>query len=85
MLQPVFADFSILSPSWLFVVLPIGFAAVGAFAWLASGGRVFRLRRVPAWRSATAGVAGADSYTSFGYANVLRHVLGNVLGPAVAT
>lgn len=35
---------------------------------------------MPAWRSATAGVSGADRYSSFGYANVLRHVLGNVLG-----
>lgn len=37
-------------------------------------------RRVPAWRSATAGVAGADRYSSFGYANAVRHVLANVLG-----
>jgi len=79
-LQPVYANFSILSPSWLAVVIPIGFVAVGAFAVMASGGRFLRVRRVPAWRSATAGVSGADRYSSFGYANVLRHVLGNVLG-----
>jgi hypothetical protein len=41
---------------------------------------VFRVRRVPAWRSATDPVAGPTSYSAFGYANVLRHVLGNVLG-----
>lgn len=35
---------------------------------------------MPAWRSASAGVSGADRYSSFGYANVLRHVLGNILG-----
>ncbi|MBO0692884.1 MAG: hypothetical protein J2P58_08310 [Acidimicrobiaceae bacterium] len=79
-LQPVYADFSALSPSWLFVVMPIGFAAVTGFAVAASRGRALRVRRVPAWRSATTGVAGADRYSSFGYANVLRHVLGNVLG-----
>lgn len=79
-LQPVYANFSILSPSWLAVVIPIGFVAVAAFAAVASGGRFLQVRRVPAWRSATAGVAGASRYSSFGYANVLRHVLGNVLG-----
>jgi hydrogenase-4 component B len=79
-LQPVFADFSILSPSWLFVVFPIGLATVAIATIALSGGRVLRVRRVPAWRSATAGVAGPDSYSPFGYANVLRHVLANVLG-----
>jgi hydrogenase-4 component B len=79
-LQPVYADFSALSPSWLFVVMPIGFLAVAGFAFVASRGSIVQVRRVPAWRSATAGVAGADRYSSFGYANVLRHVLGNVLG-----
>jgi hydrogenase-4 component B len=79
-LQPVFANFSILSPSWLFVVFPIGLTAVTVAALALSGGRLFRIRRVPAWRSATAGVAGPDSYSPFGYANVLRHVLANVLG-----
>ena len=59
-LQPVFAKFSILSPSWLWVEL-------------------LRVRRVPAWRSATMGVAGPDSYTAFGYANPARRVLASVL------
>ncbi len=59
--------------------MPVGFVVVGLFAIGVSQGRLLRVRRVPAWRSATAGVAGADRYTSFGYANVLRHVLGNVL------
>ncbi len=84
-LQPVFAGFSILSPSWLFVVLPIGLVSVGLFALGLSGGRLLRIRRVPAWHSATAGVAGPDSYSPFGYANVLRHVLANVLGPQRST
>lgn len=79
-LQPVYQHFSIVSPSWLSVVMPIGFLSVAAFTVAVSRGRLLRLRRVPAWRSATAGVGGADRYSSFGYANVLRHVLGNVLG-----
>ena len=37
------------------------------------------MRRVPAWRSATIGVEGADSYTAFGYANPTRRVLAGVL------
>ena len=44
-----------------------------------SGRRMFRVRRVPAWRSATIGVDGADSYTPFGYANPTRRVLASVL------
>src|SRR6201999_1963004 len=41
--------------------------------------RVVRVRRVPAWRSATIGVDGADAYTPFGYANPTRRVLASVL------
>ncbi|MGH9101074.1 MAG: proton-conducting transporter membrane subunit, partial [Acidimicrobiales bacterium] len=79
-LQPVFGNFSAVSPSWLFVLMPIGLLGVGVVTLVLSSGRVLRVRRVPAWRSATAGVAGPDSYSPFAYANILRHVLGNVLG-----
>jgi hydrogenase-4 component B len=78
-LQPVFAGFSILSPSWLWIVMPGLFALVVGVAWLASGGRLLRVRRVPPWRSATAGVSGHDSYTAFGFANPTRRVLAAVL------
>jgi hypothetical protein len=44
-----------------------------------SGRRLLRVRRVPAWRSATVGVEGPDSYTAFGYANPTRRVLAGVL------
>jgi len=44
-----------------------------------SGRRLLRVRRVPAWRSATIGVDGADAYTTFGYANPARRVLASVL------
>ena len=48
-------------------------------AFALSGRRLLRVRRVPAWRSATIGVDGADSYTPFGYANPTRRVLASVL------
>jgi hydrogenase-4 component B len=78
-LQPVFTEFSILSPSWLWVMMPLLFIAAFALSLLASRGGMLRVRRVPAWRSATAGVQGADRYTPFGYANPTRKVLANVL------
>jgi hydrogenase-4 component B len=78
-LQPVFAGFSILSPSWLWVELPVMLGLVVLLALGLSGRRMVRVRRVPAWRSATMGVAGADSYTPFGYANPARRVLASVL------
>ncbi|MHB1709845.1 MAG: proton-conducting transporter transmembrane domain-containing protein [Acidimicrobiales bacterium] len=79
-LQPVFHGFSILSPSWLWVAMPIVFAGVFAGAMVLSRGRYLRVRKVPAWHSATSGVRGPSSYSAFGFANPLRHVLGNVLG-----
>jgi hydrogenase-4 component B len=78
-LQPVFAGFSILSPSWLWVELPLMLVLTMLFTWAASGRRLLRVRRVPAWRSATNGVEGTDSYTAFGYANPTRRVLAGVL------
>lgn len=79
-LQPVFGGFSILSPSWLWVILPIAIAAVFGATVLLSRGRFLRIRRVSAWRSATSGVNGPSNYTAFGFANPLRHVLANILG-----
>lgn len=79
-LQPVFAGFSILSPSWLFVTMPLGAAGVVLLAVLLSRGGLLRWRRVPAWRSASAGVTGPAGYSASGYSNILRHVLSNVLG-----
>jgi len=40
---------------------------------------MLRVRRVPAWRSATSGVDGADQYTAFAYTNPTRRVLANIL------
>jgi hypothetical protein len=75
----VFAGFSILSPSWLWIELPVMLALVVLFVLALSGRRLFRVRRVPAWCSATIGVDGPDSYTAFGYANPTRRVLASVL------
>jgi hydrogenase-4 component B len=77
--QPVFGAFSILSPTWLWIVMPLLALAVLAFTWLVSRTRLTRVRRVPAWRSATAGVEGADCYTATGFANPTRRVLAAVL------
>ena len=49
-LQPVFAGFSILSPSWLWVEMPLMLLLTVLFAWAVSGRRLLRVRRVPAWR-----------------------------------
>jgi hypothetical protein len=78
-LQPVFSGFSILSPSWLWIEIPVMLALVVLLAFVLSGRRLVRVRRVPAWRSGTIGVDGADSYTPFGYANPTRRVLASVL------
>lgn len=78
-LQPVFGEFSILSPSWLWILMPLLLAGTIMFAIVASRGGLLRVRRVPAWRSAGGGVAGIDRYTAFGYANPIRHVLANLL------
>ena len=79
-LQPVFPDFSALSTSWLFIVMPAGFLLVTLATVLVSRGRFLSVRRVPVWRSATPGVHGEDSYNAFAYANPVRHVLANILG-----
>ena len=78
-LQPVFAGFSILSPSWLWIAMPVMLGLVALLTLALSGRRALRVRRVPAWRSATIGVEGEASYTAFGYANPTRRVLASVL------
>jgi hydrogenase-4 component B len=78
-LGPVYPEFSVLSPSWLAIELPIMVGLVVAAAFLVSRGRLVNVRRVPAWRSATGGVIGEDRYTEFGYANPTRRVLANLL------
>jgi hydrogenase-4 component B len=78
-LQPVYADFSSLSPSWLWLVLPTFTAVAAGVAIVLAGSRVWRVRRVTAWSSASPGVHRGVGYTSFGYANPMRKVLSNIL------
>ena len=78
-LQPVFGGFSILSPSWLAVMLPVLLVAAALLCFLFSRRRMFVVRRVPAWRSATGGVEGENQYKPFAFTNPTRKVLANVL------
>lgn len=78
-LQPVFGEFSALSPSWLAIVLPVLFGAVVLLCLALSRGRLLTVRRVPAWRSATSGVEGENQYKPFAFTNPTRKVLANVL------
>jgi hypothetical protein len=78
-LQPVFTDFSALSPSWLWIVLPAMAVTIAVIGSGLAGRRLDRVRRVPPWSSASPGVHRGVGYTSFAYANPMRNVLGNVL------
>lgn len=78
-LQPVFGEFSALSPSWLWIVLPAMAVLVAMVASALAGRRLNRVRRVAPWSSASPGVHRGVGYTSFAYANPMRNVLGNVL------
>lgn len=78
-LQPVFDNFSALSPSWLWITLPALVVLIGLVSWAISGRRIVQVRRVPAWSSGSPGVDHGVGYTSFGYANPMRKVLANLL------
>lgn len=78
-LQPVFADFSALSPTWLWIVLPVLTVTAVGISAVFGGRNPLRARRVPAWSSASPGVHRGVGYTSFGYANPLRNVLSTLL------
>ncbi|WP_067967741.1 proton-conducting transporter transmembrane domain-containing protein [Mycolicibacter icosiumassiliensis] len=78
-LQPVFADFSALSPSWLWIALPAMSVLISVFAALFAGRNPWRTRRVTPWSSASPGVDRGVGYTSSAYANPVRNVLANVL------
>ena len=78
-LQPVFAEFSALSPSWLWIVLPGLMVILIAVATVFAGRNPWRARTVPVWSSASPGVDRGVGYTSFAYANPMRNVLSNLL------
>lgn len=110
--EPAAPGYSVLSPSWLWLVFPVMVLLVVTFTAILSRGTFFRARIVQPWQSAAlqaayipesrytlvagnvapageagdAGAADASSngrgsagYTSYGYANVMRHVLAMVL------
>ena len=77
--QPVYPGFAALSPTWLWIAMPLLLAATVAGVWLLSRGGMTAVRRVPAWRSATAGVDGSDEYTPFGYSHPTRKLLATML------
>jgi hypothetical protein len=60
-------------------VLPAYLLAVLVVTTGLSGRRLWRVRRVPAWSSASPGVDRGVGYTSYGYANPMRKVLANLL------
>jgi hydrogenase-4 component B len=78
-LQPVFAEFSALSPTWLWIVLPVMATVIAGFAALFAGRNPFTARLVTPWSSASPGVDRGVGYTSSGYANPVRNVLATVL------
>ncbi|QLL05340.1 proton-conducting transporter membrane subunit [Mycobacterium vicinigordonae] len=78
-LQPVFADFSALSPTWLWIVLPVMSVLIATCAAAFAGRNPFRARAVAPWSSASPGVDRGVGYTSSGYANPVRNVLATVL------
>lgn len=78
-LQPVFADFSALSPTWLWLVLPTMALVIVACTAMFAGRNPFRARVVAPWSSASPGVHRGVGYTSFAYANPVRNILSTVL------
>lgn len=78
-LQPVFAEFSALSPSWLWIVLPAMAIVIAGLAAAFAGRNPFTARTVTPWSSASPGVDRGVGYTSSGYANPMRNVLATVL------
>lgn len=78
-LQPVFRDFSVLSPSWLWIALPAMTLLALVVSLAFSGSRMWQVRRVVPWSSASPGVDRGVGYTSFGFANPMRRVLANLL------
>jgi hydrogenase-4 component B len=76
-LGPVFANFSVLAPTWLTIVLP-AYAAV-ALA-LATAGRARRTRRAPVWVTGSGAELAAVQYRPSAYSNPMRVILRGPLG-----
>lgn len=78
-LQPVFKNFSSLSPGLLWIVIPAIAAILAIVTIIRSRAGVLHVRHVPVWQSASPGVEGRLGYTSFAFANPMRKVLGHLL------
>jgi hydrogenase-4 component B len=77
-LGPVFADFSVLAPTWLCIVLP----AYAVIACLVAFGadRRQRVRREPVWVTGSAAPLPAVQYRPSAYSNPMRVILRGPLG-----
>ncbi|MGO9754478.1 MAG: proton-conducting transporter membrane subunit [Solirubrobacteraceae bacterium] len=76
-LGPVFANFSVLAPTWLSIVLPA--YALLAFAIACAVGRR-RVRRAPVWITGSGADLAAVQYRPGAYSNPMRVVLRGPLG-----
>ncbi|MGH2875235.1 MAG: proton-conducting transporter membrane subunit, partial [Solirubrobacteraceae bacterium] len=77
-LGPVFAHFSVLAPTWLYLVIP-GYALVAAGIALAARGRR-TVRRAPVWVTGSGLDPARVQYRPSAYSNPLRVVLAGLLG-----
>ena len=84
-LQPVYADFSILSPSWLFVVMPIGFAVVAVATLALSRGQGASIPACAGLAVRNRGGGGSRQLYAIRLCERLRHILANVLGSRRST
>jgi hydrogenase-4 component B len=76
-LGPVYADFSVLAPTWLSIVLPTYAILAGVLVWWWLRPP---LRRAPVWISGTDSERTSIQYTPAGYSNPVRHVLRGLYG-----
>jgi len=77
-LGPVFANFSVLAPTWLSVVLP-SYALI-AFAIARASGRRCGVRRAPVWVTGSGANLPAVQYRPSAYSNPIRVILRAPLG-----
>jgi hydrogenase-4 component B len=77
-LGPVFENFSVLAPTWLYIVLP----SYAILAWLIALGSQRRRqpRREPVWISGSAADLAAVQYRPSAYSNPMRRILRGPLG-----
>ncbi|MHB8658471.1 MAG: hypothetical protein ACYC91_11045 [Solirubrobacteraceae bacterium] len=76
-LGPVFANFSVLAPTWLSITLPT--YALAAVALSRAGGRG-RVRRAPVWVTGSGADLAAVQYRPSAYSNPMRVILRGPLG-----